>query len=629
MKSIILSNIDKSLGSKLIFSRAALQINPGEKYGLIGPNGCGKTTLLNILSGQDSDYSGDVQGTTDIRIGYLRQHMHYPESLTVQEAILKDYEKIISDLRAAEELLAHADPHNMENALVTYQKARDTYDIQGVDHVVSRVKGMLAALGIPVKMKQRIKTLSGGEKKLLALACELIKKPDLLLLDEPDNHLDFKGLSWFENLLKNSKKTVIIVSHNRYLLDRVCSLILEIEKQKVYTFKGNYSAYRMEKLKKQTSQQADYAAVSRRLARLQKLVNRFREIAGRTADPAWGKRLRARKTQLQRESKQAVDNPLTHSKSIRIDLNTQNSKAAIALRLNDYSRSIGELRLFEDVHLEILCGEKVGLVGANGCGKTTLLKDIILYGEWGNQKIRIGPSLKVGYMAQQQEVFGPQNTIEAEMRALGPLSREDVFKLVSKFLFSWQDMDKKIKTLSGGEINRLQLARLIYLQPTFLILDEPTNHLDIPSREVVEEAVADFKGTVLAVSHDRYFLEKIADRIVEVKDMGLTSHRGGFSEFWFKNYSVLQSDRGKVKAGGARRKRHAVTQGAGSRKTHNRLAELEDQIARAEKEKMALEKQITDAFRHGEHQLGRKLSVKLERLIATIDKLYTEWEGLE
>jgi ATP-binding cassette subfamily F protein 3 len=629
MKSIILSNIDKSLGIKQIFSGACLQINPGEKYGLIGPNGCGKTTLLNMLSGHDRDYRGDIQGAADIRIGYLRQQLHYSGSLTVEQAVLKDYEKAIHDLRAAEELLAHAGPEKMDEALLAYQKARDAYDRQGIDHIISRTRGMLAALGIPLTLKQPIKTLSGGEKKLLALVCALIKEPDLLLLDEPDNHLDFKGLSWFEDFLKNLKKTVIIVSHNRYLLDRVCSLILEIDKQKIYTFKGNYSTYRMEKLKKQTAQQADYAAVSRRLVRLEKLVKRFQEIAGRTADPAWGKRLRARKTQLQRESGRAVDNPLTHSKTIRLDLPAQNSKAAIALRLNDYSRSFGELRLFENVHLEILCGEKVGLVGANGSGKTTLLKDIVRYGEWENAKLQIGPSLKVGYMAQQQEVFGPQNTIEEEMRALGPLSREDAFKLVSRFLFSWQDMDKKIDNLSGGEINRLQLARLIYLQPTFLILDEPTNHLDIPSREVVEEAVADFKGTVLAVSHDRYFLEKITDRIVEVKDMRLVSHSGGFCEFWFENYGVQHSGRVNIKSKSAQRKKPSGSQRDGKRKPHNRLVELEAQIAKAEKEKMVMEQQITAAFQKGQHQQGRKLSSKLERLIGTIDKLYAEWEKLE
>jgi len=628
MKSIILSNLKKILGSKEIFSGVSFRINPGEKYGLIGPNGCGKTTLLNIIFGQDRDFAGDIQGASGITIGYLRQNTCCPESFTVQEAILRDYKNIINKLRAAEGLLADPGTKDMDEVLSLYQKARDTYDREGVDEILSRMEGLLDALGLPGKLEQRVATLSGGEKNLLALACALIKNPDFLILDEPDNHLDFAGLSWFEEFLKNYKNTVIIVSHKRYLLDRVCSIILEIEKHRVYTFKGNYSHYRMQKLKKQVSLQADYAAVSRRLVRLQKLVKRFEEIARRTADPAWGKRLRARKTQLRREKEQAVENPLTHSERIRVNLNTESSKAAVALRLNGYSRSIRETQLFKDVQLEIGCGEKVGLIGANGCGKTTLLKDIIHYGEWNNTQIQIGPSLKVGYMAQHQEIFTSENSIEEEIRSLGPLSRDDAFMLVSKFLFSWQDMGKRIGDLSGGEINRLQLAGIIYLQPTFLILDEPTNHLDISSREVVEEAVCDFKGTVLFVSHDRYFLDKVADRIVQVVDQRLITHTGSFSEFWFKYYGMRQTSGGKINTRGAERIKSSGSRQTHDKKSDNRAADLEKRILAAEAEKMALEKELAHTFEDGAHQQGRKLAAKLQRLIGRIDKLYVEWDKL-
>ncbi len=628
MKSIIVSNLNKSIGSKEIFHGTGFRINPGEKYGLIGPNGCGKTTLLNILSGQDQDFTGDIQGTSDITIGYVRQNMCFSPHLTVRQAVLKSYDKVINDLRQAERALADAEPKDMEKALVLYQQARDAYDGEKVDEVISRMRGLLDALGIPVNQEQQLSTLSGGEKNLLAIACAVLKDPDLLILDEPDNHLDFRGLAWFERFMQSYHKTIIIVSHKRYLLDRISSAMLEIEKQKVNTFKGNYSAYKMEKLKSRASLQADYAAVSSRLARLEDLVKRFQDIARRTADPAWGKRLRARKTQLRREREQAAKNPHTFSERIRIDFNSQNSKADIALRLKEYSRAFGEKRLFENAALEILCGEKMGIIGANGSGKTTLLKDIVRYGNWNNPRIQIGPSLKIGYMAQQQEMFKPENSIADEVLSLGQLSHDDAFRIISRFLFSWRDMEKKIGDLSGGEINRLQLARLIHLQPSFLILDEPTNHLDIPSREVVEDAVCDFKGTVLVVSHDRYFLEKTVDRIVEVKDQGLIPHRGSFSEFWFVNYEMRPGSGGKIRIKNTDVKKQSRHKAMRNANCNNRIKELEKQITEAEEKKMVLEAEINDAFRKGDHQRGRRLSAKLEFMVRHIEKLYAEWEVL-
>lgn len=622
MKSIIVSNLHKTVGSKELFHGAGFRINPGEKYGLIGPNGCGKTTLLNILGGQDRDFTGEIRGASGITIGYVRQNICYSPHLTVKQAVLTAYDKVINDLRQAEKEMAAAGPDDMEKALARYQQARDAYDTEKVDEVIHRLQGLLDALGIPVDREQRLSTLSGGEKNLLAIACAVIKDPDLLILDEPDNHLDFAGLAWFERFMQGYPKTIIIVSHKRYLLDRICSVILEIEKQKVTSFKGNYSAYKIEKLKNRASQQADYAAASRRLERLENLVKRFQDIARRTADPAWGKRLRARKTQLRREREAAVGNPLSHSGRIRIDFNAQDSKAAVALRLKEYSRAFGERRLFENAELEILCGEKVGIIGTNGSGKTTLLKDIVRHGDWNNPLIQIGPSLKIGYMAQQQEMFDPKNSIVDEIRSLGRLSRDDAFRLISRFLFSWRDMEKKIRELSGGEINRLQLARLIHLQPSFLILDEPTNHLDIPSREVVEDAVCDFKGTVLVVSHDRYFLEKTVGRIVEVKERALVPHNGSFSEFWLANYGRRPEGRGRMPA-----KKAAVK--PRPQHTAARISELEKQITDAEAKKTALETEISGAFGRGDHREGRKLSAKLEFLGRHIEKLYAEWEELE
>ena len=383
----------------------------------------------------------------------------------------------------------------------------------------------------------------------------------------------------------------------------------------------------MEKLKKQTSQQAGYTANKRRIEQLEKLVKRFEELARRTGDPAWGKRLRARKTQLSREQSQAIENPLLAEKRIRVSLDTIVTKATIALGLKNYSKTFGNSVLFKNADMEINCGEKVGLVGPNGCGKTTLLKDIVHYGTWNHQQIRIGPSLQIGYMAQQQDIFNPQNTIEDEIRSLGPLSRNDAFHILSRFLFTWQDLEKKVAALSGGEIKRLQLARLVYLKSNFLILDEPTNHLDILSREIVEEAISAFNNTLLVVSHDRYFLDKVVNRIVEVKEHQLVSYPCSFSEYWLNSYKHQQKNNKKsiTQTKKTRQKKQKDEKKQGKQ----RQAEIEKRIMEAETEKIKLEKEITRMFEKSNHQEGRKLAARLEKLIHRIEKLYAEWEDFD
>jgi ATP-binding cassette subfamily F protein 3 len=624
IQSIILSHIFKFAHSKEILTDLSVQLNPGEKYGLIGPNGCGKTTLFNIISNRDSDYEGNIQGTQNIIIGYVQQNPVHEDNLLVKEVFLYEYRDIIHSLRKAEQAMAESGCAESEDILNEYQEARDLYDRVGIDEIIIRMESTLDALGLPGKLNQPVSTLSGGEKNILNMAIALARQPDLLLLDEPDNHLDFPGMAWFEEFLKNYKKMVILVSHNRYLIDRVCSRILEIENCNLTEYKGNYSTYRMEKLKKQTARQADYAANQRRLEQLEKLVKRFEEIARRTADPAWGKRLRARKKQLGREQSRAVENPQTATKRIRVVLDTIAPKADIALSLKEYSRTLGNTVLFKNTGLKMSCGDKVGLVGPNGCGKTTLIKDIIQYGDWDHPHIRVAPSLQIGYMAQQQKIFKPHNTIEDEIRSLGPLTRNDAFRILSRFLFTWQDLDKKVSTLSGGEINRLQLARLTYLRPNFLILDEPTNHLDIPSREVVEDAICSFEGTLLVVSHDRYFLDKVVNRIVEVKEHQLVSHSLSFSEYWLLTFNQVKKSKGRLTTRGAEKQQKKKEMD--SKRNNYRVAELEKQIANAEDEKKKLEREITRMFGQGNHQEGRKLASRLERLVRHIEKLYAEWE---
>ncbi|MGH2544528.1 MAG: ATP-binding cassette domain-containing protein, partial [Ardenticatenaceae bacterium] len=330
------------------------------------------------------------------RIGYVPQYVEYDDNETVLDYLLVEYELLASALHDAEERLERASESDLDRALRAFQRVRDDYDRLDGDLFPHRARAMLDALGLPGRQDQKIGSLSGGEKNVLSLAKALLANPDLLMLDEPANHLDYKGVAWLEDFLNRFRGAVLIVSHSRYLLDRVVNGILQLENGRVRQYEGGYSAYRATRLRDLLAQQSDYIANQKRLAQLEALVKRFEQIARSKPDPKWGKRLRARKSQLQRERKQAVEKPILDESAIRADFASEATRANIALQIRGYSKSIGDLTLFEDAELDIAGGERVALVGPNGCGKTTLLRDIVERGSWDSDVIRIGPSMVVG-----------------------------------------------------------------------------------------------------------------------------------------------------------------------------------------------------------------------------------------
>jgi len=615
-----LQNVSKQYGMQTVLSDVTFQISSGQKLGLIGANGGGKTTLLRILLGQEESSGGNVVLPRGVRVGYVPQYVRFDEDETVWQYISADHRRAGTALREQEERLAVAGDGEMDRALRAYQRARDEYDHVGGDRFEHQARAMLDALGLTGRDDQRIAHLSGGERNVLSLARALLAEPDLLILDEPGNHLDFAGLAWLEEFLVAQACAVLIVSHNRYLLDRVVGGILHLEAGRVRYYDGGYSSFRATRLRELLAQQADYAANQKRLSRLEALVKKFEQIARSTADPAWGARLRARRSQLAREKRQAVDRPILGPAAIRADFSTDASRANVALQVRNYSKAFGELALFEDAEMDIACGQRVALVGANGSGKTTLLRDIVADGQWDNPSLRIGPSLRVGYCAQQQEVLDPQRGILQELRAETPLSTNAAFSLLSRFLFTRDDLHKKVADLSGGERNRLQLARLMAARPNFLILDEPTNHLDIHAREAVEEALEDFEGTILVVSHDRYFLEKVVDHVVELDDRRLVSYPGSFADYWLTRRGAAPRA-----AGRATQRRRQRDKAAKSKTGTKALADLERQINDAEQRKAELEREIADALNRRDQREGRRAAKRLERLTAQLDELYRKW----
>ena len=614
-------NVSAHYGSQIVLDGVSFQIDESDKLGLIGRNGSGKTTLLNILTGGVEPTSGSEIVPQSVTVGYVPQYVDADETVTVRDFLLEDYNRVANDLRCAERGLELAGQADTNRALAAYQKARDTYDRMDGERFVDEAASMLASMGLEGKEAQRVASLSGGEQNVLSLTRALLSKPDLLLLDEPGNHLDFHGMAWLEDFLLRFRGAVLVVSHNRYLLDRVASGILELEHGRVTRYEGNYSAYRAQRLRDLLSQQSDYVANQKRLAQLEALVHRFEQIARANSDPAWGRRLRARRSQLEREKRQAVEKPELDTSAIRTQFDSVPTRANIAVHVRGYTRGYGEDLLFDDAEMEVNGGETVALVGANGSGKSTLLRDIVERGEWDSEDIRVGPSMKIGYSAQQQETLNDERTVVQQLREAASMSNQAAFGLLSTLLFDYEDMDKMVGDLSGGERNRLQIARLMVMKPNLLILDEPTNHMDIPSQEAVEDALEEFQGTLLIVSHDRYFLDKLAERVVEIRDRKLVSHPGGFSEFW---RTSRPPDAGVVGRVSRRRRRSEPDR---VRRAHDRQdrADLERRIQEAESRKLDLENEMTQAFSNRQMRQGRRSQRQLDRLTAELQSMYDRW----
>ena len=621
MQIASLQDVNTHYGTHPVLMGVSFKISSGQKLGLIGANGSGKTTILRVLLGQEPPTAGSAVVSPGVKVGYVPQHTEPDEDATVTDWLLAEQRDLLADLQREEARLARSTGAKTNRVMRSYQRARDSYDRVDGDTWPQRAQAMLTAFGLEGRNDQRVGSLSGGEKNVLSMAQALLAEPEILLLDEPGNHLDYLGIAWLEDFLTRFKGAVLMVSHNRYLLDRVVSGILSLENGRVRYYDGGYSTYRATRLREAMAQRSDYIANQKRLAQLEALVKRFEQIARAHSDPAWGKRLRARRSQLAREKKQAVEKPVLDESAIDADFTTEATRANIALQVRGYQKRFGELSLFEEADLDVSSGERVALVGPNGSGKTTLLRDVIANGAWENQVIRVGPSMKVGYAAQEQEVLGRDRTILEEIRASAPMSSNDAFALLRKFLFTWDDLDKRVRELSGGERNRLQLARLMSMKPNFLILDEPTNHLDIPTREAVEEALDEYQGTILVVSHDRYFLDKVVNRVVEVQDRALVSHDGNFTDFWRARQQATPRVTGRVASRGRTRVR-ARAERAGRRAA---VASLEKRIDEAEEQRLSLEQQVTEAFSGRDHRQGRRANRQLDRVRSLLEDLYQQW----
>jgi len=646
MRLIEARGFSKDWAGTPIIAGASFSVDSGEKIGLLGANGSGKTTLLRLLAGADLDFSGGLVRAPKLRVGFVPQRYEPPEGTSVAEVLLAGARELEALLERKGEELGRLEGRTLEVALGDYAELRARYEALGAEEALERAVRLVKRLGLGEAADREASLLSGGEKNILALALVLMEEPDLLLLDEPGNHLDFAGLAWLEDFVRSERRAVVLVSHNRWLLDRTVDRVLELDRARLTAFTGNWSGWRAEKLRRAAGEGRDWQADRKRIERLEALVARFAEIARARPDPAWGKRLRARRSQLAREKAQATERPDLGGRKLSISFDAEESKADFALIVRGYSKAFpdgqgGERVLFSRADMDILAGERVALVGPNGSGKTSFLRDLVAsVGSLDGGPIRVGPSMKVGYCAQGQEVFKPGRTVGEEFTALGARD-EETQKLLRRFLFGREVMDRKIAALSGGELNRLQIARAVWLGANFLVLDEPTNHLDIESREAVEEALEDFSGSLLLVSHDRWFLEKVAERLILVEEERFVPYEGSFSEYW-RDLSYARAGRGRAAdpgratRGAAPEDRAAAIARAGRGRgspvsdavTASKAAGLERRIAEAEAGREALERDSQAAFAARDFKRAGHLADEATKTAVLLEKLYAEWGSL-
>jgi ATP-binding cassette subfamily F protein 3 len=600
-------------------------IGRNEKIGLIGRNGAGKTTLLRILVGDDADYSGTIARSGDVRVGFVPQR--FPDFAgTALDFVVEPFTAMRRELADLENDMERAQGKALEKALERYGTLRAEYDTLGGDLAEEIARRFLASLGLEAGTNVDVGKLSGGERNALALARAALTRPDLLVLDEPGNHLDIWGLAWLEDFIREYRGTVLVVSHNRYLLDRTVSHIIEISRGKATEFSGNYSSWRMEKLRRAVSGEMTWRADRKKLDRLE-------EIARAHPDPKWGKRLRARKTQLEKAEANAAERPAGREAGPDIRFDNEGSKADIALKIVALTCAYGDRILLDDVSLLVRTGERVAIVGANGTGKTTLIEAIRTAGAPDGTVIRTGPSMKIAFCSQHGETVLRYRTVLDACLAAGSKNADEAGRALAQFLFPRESLAQEVASLSGGEINRLQLALAVIAKANFLILDEPTNHLDIESCETVEDALAEFAGTILVVSHDRYFLDRVATRIVEIDDRHLVSYDGNFSEFWFTRYGAdyrRPFGIGSGDAGSRGREINAAKKtasGAGKSTTREQEgnAAIERRIIALEAERDRLEKQLENERAEGRLDRARATGNRLASTAKQIEKLYEAW----
>lgn len=629
-------NISKAFGTNEILKDASFHIEEREKAALVGINGAGKSTLFKIIVGEMTADTGEVILSKGKTLGYLAQHQDLTGNLTIYEEVLQAKQDLIrmeERLRALEEEMKHEQGERLEELMNTYTRLSHTFELENGYAYRSEVVGVLKGLGFePEEFEKKVSTLSGGQKTRVALGRLLLTKPDVILLDEPTNHLDMESIAWLEGYLLNYSGAVFIVSHDRYFLDRVVTKIVEIDAGKVTTFEGNYSAYSQ---KKAMLREAAYHAWMNQ----QQEIRHQEEVIAKLKSFNREKSIRrAESREKMLDKMEVLEKPSEVRADMRIRLEPRVTSGNDVLRVSNLSKSFPGQPLFSDLNFEIRRGERVAIIGNNGTGKTTILKILNGVVAPDGGQIELGTKVQIGYYDQEHQVLHMDKTIFQEISDTYPyLTNTEIRNVLAAFLFTEDDVFQPIHTLSGGERGRISLAKLMLSNANFLILDEPTNHLDIVSKEILEQALRDYTGTVLYVSHDRYFINQTATRILELTNQQLVNYIGNYDYYLEKKEeltsiyapsaaadNVEKPAQSAVKLDWKTQKEEQARQRKREndlKKTEARIEELETRDAEIDEE-MSLPEVATDVAK------CVALSNEKAEIAAELEQLYEKWEEL-
>ena len=635
---IVLScnNLNKSFGIDLVLENINFTVNENDKIGIIGVNGTGKTTLFKIISGIYGYDSGDIYTSKDCEIGYLEQNTNFHSENTIFEEVLEVFKDIIdmeNYLRELEDKIAkessNSNSTNLEKLMNEYSHKLELFsDINGYGYK-SEAKGILKGLGFSDEdMSKPISILSGGEKTRVLLGKLLLKKPNLLLLDEPTNHLDSEAIEWLEVFLKQYKGTVILISHDRYFLDQVVNRIFEIHNKKLKSYNGNYSKFLELSATEKEIEQKKYDDQQKEIKKQEESIERLK---------AYGREKhlkRARSKEKSLDKVEVLDKPESYRKKAKIEFNPTITSGNDVLKLRNVSMGYGERILFKDLNLDIYRGEKVALIGANGIGKSTLFKIIMKELTPYSGEIKFGTNVNVSYFHQEQKTLDLNNTIIDEIWNNNPnLTQTSIRSMLGSFLFQGEEVFKQISTLSGGERARIAILKLILSNANLLLLDEPTNHLDIDSKEVLEQALSGYTGTIFTISHDRYFLNTVVDKVLVLDENGITEYLGNYDYYIEKKKQIqdlnqIEENEEKTKTQLKDEKRKEREQRELEKKNRIKRQNIEKDIEETELKIEELDILLCQEEVYSNPEKSKQVSQEKISLEDKLANLYDEWENL-
>ena len=627
------NNIDKTFVDNHVIKNASFHIEDYEKAAIVGINGAGKTTLLKIITGRLPADAGSVTFAKDRSFGYLAQHQAVDSENTIFDELLTVKQEVLdleSSIRQTEADMKNASGDELDLLLRKYAAMTHRFeDINGYA-CKSEITGILKGLGFQEnEFDKKVATLSGGQKTRVALGKLLLQKPDLIMLDEPTNHLDLGSIAWLETYLLNYKGAVIIVSHDRYFLDKIATKIIEIDNGVVSSFNGNYSDYAIQKEHLRTEQMNAYLNQQREIRHQEEVIDKLKQFNREKSI----KRAESREKMLDKIER--LEKPVEVRADMKLTLTPYKTSGNDVMQIEGLSKKFGSNQLFENVSFEIKRGEHVAIIGDNGTGKTTLLKIINELVPMDSGTIRLGANVEIGYYDQEHHVLHMDKTLFDEISDDYPyLTNTEIRNTLAAFLFTGEDVFKKISALSGGERGRVSLAKLMLSEANFLILDEPTNHLDITSKEILETALNAYEGTVLYVSHDRYFINKTASRILELTHQEFVNYIGNYDYYLEKkeilspvsenNANTNEAEPSSQKLDWKQQKENQAL----LRKRENDLKKCEETIETLEAKSAALDEEMTRPEIATNSAKLQEIAREKEDIEAELETLYAKWEEL-